>query len=268
MPFPHLFLFTFMGLMPSQEVAFQFKEGQVITYQVDQQSVATDAMGENASTVKNRTRVTKEWRVAQVGPEKVATVEMRLRRLIIETTRPNGEVLRFDSEMPEGPLKESLAPLVGPVVAKLKIDIAGRVLEVLESRFGSPSRFDAEPPFIIIANGRQPMTGLAWNRAYTAVLSPPAGAGEKIDLVQKYEIKALDKGLATLEIKTVPARPFASPADEIPLIQIMPGGMVVFDLARGLVKSAELEIDRKIMDASGPGSLYRFQGTFRETLLD
>lgn len=262
------FLLTIILCSGGQELNNQFMSGQSIIYRVDQESVATDTMGENTSSVKNRTRVTKEWKVIEIDSNKVATMEMRLLNLAIETTRPNGEVLTFDSERPAGPLKESLSPLVGPIVAKLKIDSLGRVLQVINSKYGKASRFETEPPFLLVLHGQKVIPGQTWNRSYSTFLEPPSGTGEKVELIQKYLTKSIENDLVVIELETVPAKSFSSPSEEAPLLQMMPKGTLLFDLKRGLVRLANLSIDREIKDISGPGSNYRFQSTYRETLVD
>jgi hypothetical protein len=255
-------------LLSGQNLAFRFQAGQAITYRIEQETTATDTMGDNSSSVKNRTRVLKRWTVVEVSPAGVATLEMRLLELVLETTRPNGEVLKFNSGTPDGPLKDSLAPLIGPVVARLKVDSLGRVLEVIESKFGKASRYETEPPFVAILHGQGPVPEQSWQRTYQHTLEPPAGTGEKVDLVQKYVTKEAQEGIVRLEMETTTAKPAATPADEAPLLQLLPKGTVVINTKTGLLQSAALTIDREVKNATGQGSTYRFQSSYKETLVE
>jgi len=255
-------------LISGQNLAFRFQAGQAITYRIDQETTATDTMGDNSSSVKNRTQVLKRWNVVEVSPTGIATLEMRLLELVLETTRPNGEVLKFNSATPDGPLKESLAPLVGPVVARMKVDSLGRVLEVIESKFGKASRYETEPPFVAILHGQGAVPEQTWQRTYQHTLEPPAGTGEKVDLIQKYITKAARDGIVSLELETTPAKPAATPADEAPLLQILPKGTVVINTKTGLLQSAVLTIDREVKNATGQGSTYRFQSSYKESLVE
>ena len=252
----------------SQELAFNFKKGQTIRYQVHQETSAFDSMGEFSSSVKNKTRVTKEWKIIETDINNVTTIEMRVIALLIETTMPNGELLKFNSELPDGPLKDSLLPIVGTVVAKLKVDSLGRVLEVIQCKFGKPSRFETEPPFAAVLHGQKIIPGQTWQRKYFATLEPPIGTGEKIGLVQNYIAKSVNKQIVTLNLETVSEKPFKNSVEEASILQMMPKGTLIFDKQKGLLKSADLSIDTEIKDVSGPGSSYRFQSIYRESLLD
>lgn len=260
--------FVASSLLSGQNLAFRFQAGQTMTYRIDQETTATDTMGDNSSSVKNRTRVLKRWNVVEVDPNGVATLEMRLLELVLETTRPNGEVLKFNSAAPDGPLKDSLAPLVGPVVARLKVDTLGRVLEVIESKFGKASRYETEPPFVAMLHGQGVVAGQTWQRSYQHTLEPPAGTGEKVDLVQKYVTKEAQDGIVRVEIDSIAAKAPATPADEAPLLQILPKGTIVINTKTGLLQSAELTIDREVKNATGQGSTYRFQSSYKETLVE
>ena len=251
-----------------QDLSNRFKTGQIIIYHVDQESLATDIMGENSSSVKNRTRVTKEWKVVDLDGNNIATIEMRLLALVVETTRPNGEILKFDSNKPEGPLKDSLAPLVGSTVAKLNVDRLGRVLEVTDSKFGKPTRYETEPPFVAVLHGQKVVPGQTWNRNYFAVLEPPAGTGEKIELIQNYITRSLEKDKVILDLETSSLKPFKNPVEEASILQLMPKGTINFDLQRGLMTSAHLTIDKVINEIAGSGSSYQFKSTYKEILVD
>lgn len=251
-----------------QKLVFHFKKGQIIKYQVDQETLAVDLMGEVSSSVKNKTRVIKEWKIIETGGTSTTTIEMKVLSLLIETVKPNGELLKFNSEQPEGPLKETLLPIVGPVVAKLKVDNLGRVIEVVQCKFGKASRFDTEPPFGAVLLGQKSFPGQTWQRKYSAIVEPPIGIGEKIELIQNYMTKSVDNRFVTFYFETISEKPFKNSIEEASILQMMPKGILTFDKHIGLIRSADLTIDREIKDVSGPGSIYRFRSSYRESLLD
>lgn len=251
-----------------QNLSLQFKTGQTNVFRVEQESIVTDTLGNSTSVVKNRTSVTKEWKVVEVENGLIATMEMRVIQLDVETTRPNGEILKYNSASPDGPLKESLSPLVGPVVAKIKVDSLGRVIQVIDAKFGNASRFDAEPPFGAILHSQIPLKGQQWIRDYQLILEPPAGTGEKIAMRQEYKVKEIDGALVTISVQTTPAKPFTNGLEESALAQMLPSGVVVFDLDKKITVRTEMTIDREINNTAGPGSKCHFKGSYRETLID
>lgn len=265
---PACFALFLLMEFPNQNLSLQFKTGQTNVFLIEQESVITDTLGANTSVVKNRTSVKKEWKVIEVDNGQVATMEMRVLQLNVETTRPNGEIFKYSSASPEGPLKESLSPLVGPVVAKIKVDSLGRVIQVIEAKFGNASRFEAEPPFGAILHSQIPSKGQQWTRDYQLILEPPAGTGEKIAMHQKYVINDIAGSLVSISVQTNSAKPFANGLEESALAQMMPSGVVVFDLHKKVTVRTEMTIDREIANTAGPGSKCHFKASYRETLQD
>jgi hypothetical protein len=51
-------------------------------------------------------------------------------------------------------------------------------------------------------------------------------------------------------------------------LQLLPKGTVVINTKTGLLQSAALTIDREVKNATGQGSTYRFQSSYKETLVE
>src|SRR5207244_10606782 len=112
---------------------------------------------------------------------------------------PSGEVLLFDSNYTDKStpqLRQQMSRYLGQTLAVLRVDSQGKVLEVKESKFGPPTRFESEPPFVGVLPLEGPTTGQTWERAYQITLAPPLGTGEKFPAVQKYTCRNLDAGVA------------------------------------------------------------------------
>jgi hypothetical protein len=52
--------------------------------------------------------------------------------------------------------------------------------------------------------------------------------------------------------------------DQVPLMQLQPQGEIVFDLKKGLMRSARLTIEKELKGHQGEGSSYRFQSAYTE----
>ena len=77
-----------------------------------------------------------------------------------------------------------------------------------------------------------------------------------------------DAGLATMTVATTLTNLPEAPADQVPLLQMMPEGEVVFDTANGMMRSARLRIDKELTGHQGEGSSYRFQSTYTEEFVN
>lgn len=251
---------------------FRWQPGQVLTYKVEQSNSAAEVVSGIRTESRTTLQLTKRWQVASVDAAGVATVQLTLLALRHEVVTPSGETLLFDSTAPEKSnpqLREQLSSYVGAVLAVLRVDAAGKVVEVKESKSGSASKYEAEPPFTITLSGNgEVKAGYAWERAYSVTLEPPQGAGEKYPAVQQYACKAVAGNAATLTFATTLKSLPEALADQVPLLRYQPTGEVVFDPVAGVVRSIRAQIDKEIKGHEGEGSSYRFQSSYVEQLVD
>jgi hypothetical protein len=249
---------------------FQWQKDQVLTYRVEQITSASELVDNTKVETKAKLNVTKRWQVKEVDAAGIAILQMSLTAMRLETTRPDGQALLFDSTNPDKStpeMKTELERLVGPPLAVLRLDDRGKLVEVKESKFGPATQFERELPFLLMLPEGAIKEGQAWERGYTIKLAPPAGAGEKYDAVQKYACKTATADLTTItmtsEVKDLPPNPL----DQVPLIQGLPQGEIIFDVKKGLLRSARLTIDKELKGHQGEGSSYRFQSVFTEELV-
>jgi hypothetical protein len=247
---------------------FRWQKGQVLTYKAEHKTNVEEVAEGSKIVSWSKLTVVKRWLVVDVDDKGSATLHLSLAAMRNEQTRPNGEVLLFDSADPNKgtpELKEQMSKFIGQTLAVLRIDIQGRILEVKQ---GSASRYEAEPPFVVVFPAVPAKEGLSWLRPFNVTLDPPYGTGEKFPAVQKYQCTKIAGGKAMLvvanQFKSMPE----SVKDHVPLIQKLTEGQVTFDLQAGRLLDAQLNIDRTLMNHQGAGSTYRFQSWFTEQLID
>src|SRR4051794_6832688 len=201
------FLAIFVGLVvapfaSAQAPAWRFhwQPGQVLTYKVEQVTTASDTIADTKAETTTKVNNVKRWQVLAVDAAGVATLQLSLAALRIETTTPNGEVLLFDSadlEKSKPQMREQLSRFIGQPLVTLRVDGRGTVAEVKESKFGPASRYESEPLFVVILREAGAVAGPAWERAYQTPLDPPQGTGKKFEAAQKYLCKTVEGGTAT-----------------------------------------------------------------------
>jgi hypothetical protein len=245
-------------------VPLRWAPKQVLLYKVEHTTLAVDSMGETKTEIRSLLRLTRRWEVLAVDAAGVATLQMSLTALMQERTIPGGEVVRYDSANPDKSdpqLKEFLGKFLNVPLAKLRVDGYGRVVEVQSSKFGPPSNFENELPFVGILPAGVRM-GQTWERAYQITLVPPLGTGEKVDSVQRYACKAITGDLAAVSLSSELKATLKAPADAIPLWQMLPEGEVVWDLKNGRLHAATLKIDKELKGYPSEGSSTRFQSVY------
>ena len=243
---------------------FHWQPGLVLSYRVEQTTAAAEVIDGKKTETASKLASTKRWQVLAVDPAGVATLQLSLTALRIETTTPSGEVLLFDSANAQGnnpQMREQLSKYVGPPLAVLRVDGLGRVIEVKESKFGPASRFESELPFVVTLPDSPRQT---WERTYKVTLEPPQGTGEKFDAVQTYAAHAAAGKALTIGLNTVLKGAPEAPADQIPLFQMQPQGEIIFDVANGRLERAQLKVEKELKGHQGEGSSYRFQSTYVE----
>jgi hypothetical protein len=243
-----------------------WQAGQVLTYRVEQTTFSSDAGGDGKVESRTKLNEIKRWQVVAVDTAGVATLQLSLAALRLETVTPGGDTLLYDSAEPDKStpeLRTQLGGFVGKALALLRVDGQGRVVEVKESKFGPASRYDSELPFVGVLPADGPKAGQEWQREYKITMEPPAGAGDKYDAVQKYVCKNVADGAAVVAVTTALKTP-PSPAEQAALLQLEPEGEIVYDLKAGRLRSASLKIDREVKNHQGEGTSYHVQGTYLE----
>ena len=247
---------------------FRWQKGQTLDYRVEHSTSVAETANGNRVETSSRLNLVKRWQVIDVDARNVATLQLTLMSLRHEQTRPNGGVLLFNSMDPSGSdpeLREQMGPLIGKILASVRIDGSGQVVQVIQ---GTASGYEAEPPFLAVLPGQALNSAQAWQRNYQIVLDPPVGTGEKYAARQTYKVASFDKGRALLRLTTEMLAQPDSVADRIPLLQKQPQGQIVFDVPSGRLISANLTIDKTLENHQGAGSNYRFQSRYSEELVN
>ena len=246
---------------------FRWQQGQILTYRVEHLTSASDVTRENKNDTKTRLNLTKRWQVLDVDAGGIATVQLSLLALRLETTTPSGGTLLYDSSNPDKTdpqMKKELDRFVGQPLAVLRVDAHGRVVEVKESKHGPASRFDAELPFAVVLADEGPKVDQTWERAYKMTLEPPQGTGDAYDAIQKYTCTSVTGTTATIALSTAFKKLPESPLDRVPLLQMQPEGEVIFDIQAGRLQRAHFKIEKELTGHQGEGSSYRFQSEYTE----
>jgi hypothetical protein len=232
---------------------------------VQQSSTTTEKVEDTEIQTKTQLTLTKRWQVLAVNEKGIATLQMSLDALSMETVSSDGETLRFDSAQPDRStpqLREQMGQYVGKPLATLEVGPLGQVIQVKESNFGSASRYENELPFVVVLPAGPIEAGQAYTRDYQL------NNGEKLAARQRYTCTRLSASELTLGVATELPNPPEAPADLIPWLQFLPEGEVVFDLQAGRLKRASLTTRKEVKNHQGEGSSYSLQGSYVEEVID
>src|SRR5580704_3706737 len=76
---------------------FRWQQGQTLYYRAQHTTDVAEVVGGNKVETKSKVNLVRGWKVVAVDADGTATLEMSISALRNEQTRPNGEVLLFDS---------------------------------------------------------------------------------------------------------------------------------------------------------------------------
>jgi hypothetical protein len=243
---------------------FRWQKGAVLSFKVKSVTAVTEVVSGGKQQFGSRLDLTKRYRVVDVDNNGTATLEYSVTAMRNEQTRPNGEVLLYDSadlaKSTPG-LREQLGKFVGTTLAVVRVDPTGAVVEVKQ---GPAGRYGAEPLFTLVLPTVPVQAGKEWVRPFDLTLDPPLGTGEKYAAKQECRCTKLEGGKATFALAmTFKALP-ESIQERMPLLQKQTQGVVLFDIAAGRVAEVRLTVDRTLENHQGAGSSYHFESSYSE----
>ena len=262
-------LLLIAGLAFAEPPRFRFIKGETLAYHLVQTTNVTESVPDEKTnkpvetTVATKADLVRRWKVVDVDPAGIATVEMSIASMRWERKAGNEEDV-FDSSKPDDLNKSEMAKHVGPVLAVLRVDPSGKVIEVKESKVGPATRFTTELPFKFVLPDTEPKVGESWDRAYTIQLDPPLGTGEKYAAIQKYTCQEPKGAFLTVGLTTQLKAPPAQAADQIPLLPLTQEGVLFFHAASGRYYGARCKVERELRNHQGEGSTYKFISTYVE----
>jgi hypothetical protein len=251
---------------------FRFHKGETLAYHLVQTTRITETVPDDKTNkpvaVEALTKVDliRHWKVTDVDMTGTATLEMSIASMRWERKAGKDQDV-FDSTKPDDLNKSEMAKHVGPVLAILRIDSLGRLVEVKESKVGPAARFATDLPFKLVLPEIDPKPGLGWDRTYTIRLDPPLGTGEKYAATQRYTCQEPRSGFLTVALTTAIKDAPAQAGDQIPLLPLAPEGTLYFHAPSGRYYGARLKIERELKNHQGEGSAYRFDSTYVEDLV-
>jgi hypothetical protein len=265
-------LFLLGAVAAAEPPRFRFTKGETLSYHLVQttniaESVPDEKTNKPVETaVATKVDLVRRWKTVEVDDQGIATLEMSIASMRWERKAGTEEDV-FDSANPDDLNKKEMAKHIGPVLAVLRVDPHGKVVEVKESKVGPATRFTTELPFKLVLPDAEPKVGGTWNREYTIQLDPPLGTGEKYPAVQSYTDQEPKGGFLTVGLTTRVKDPPAQAADQIPLLPLTQEGVLYFHAATGRYYGARCKVERELKNHQGEGSSYKFASSYVEDLV-
>jgi hypothetical protein len=255
--------------VPAQNAGLRFKwqANQTLTYKVLQQTTVREtSLDDKGKPVTTETgtnlALVKKWLVKEVDAGGVATLQMSITEVKNKMRQPDGTDIVVDSTNPED--AKRMAEFLNVPVVTVRVDAAGRIVEVKESKAGSTNRLNAELPFRMILPGTVPVVGDSWDRTFTVKVDPPEGTGESYEFGQKYTCVVVKDGLTVSRVETTLKAPPKTLSERVPLVPMLWTGEVYFNNEAGRFHAARLKVKAELPEYQGQGTRFEYESSYAE----
>jgi hypothetical protein len=166
-----------------------------------------------------------------------------------------------DKEVPPG--YETAAQSVGVPLTVTTMDDRGKVLKRVEKHSQPTSLMQ-----LAIALPEGPVAiGDSWTTPLDIDVVQKDGATKKIKTRQKYTLEKVANDVATIKVDAQILTPIHDPTIEAQLIQRLSEGQLRFDIAAGRILEQQLDLNRHVINFSGPSSSMHYLTRFTEKSL-
>jgi hypothetical protein len=248
---------------PTYRLAYQQKAGDnVRTRVVHLATVETKIKGVAQST-KSRTVSTRLWKIRDVDAAGNITFDHSVERVEMWNSVEGRQEVHFDSADGTAPPAEfaTVAKTVGKVLATIKIDPHGRILE----RNNAQAQFNPGIGEVTIPFPNIPVkAGNTWSIPDELKLPSDDGTVKKIQTRQQYKLEKVEAGVATISLQTQVLTPLNDPKVQSQLVQRLQRGTIKFDVDAGRLIHKQLDIDEEVFGFSGNDSHMQYLARFTE----
>jgi hypothetical protein len=207
------------------------------------------------------------WKVSEVSPEgEIAFIHLVERILLRNRIGSRAEV-QYDSETDVEPPAgfEQAAGSVGVPLTEFRIDAFGRIKKRVDQQAHVGQTEDM--PIAVPLPGKPVAIGHAWVDPHDVTVILDGGATRVIKTRQRYELKGVSNGVATIAVDYQILTPVNEPKIEAQLVQRLSSGTIRFDIATGRVIGQQRDVDKRVLGINGAASSMNYQMRFTEELL-
>ncbi len=253
-------------ILPGFRLAYQLKAGETLRTKVVHLAKVDTKIKGTAQSTTSRTISTRAWRVRDVDAAGNITFENVIEKLEMWNSVEGREESHYNSDTDKSPPAEFavVAASVGKVLATIKIDPYGRILERKDNQHQyNPGIGDLTVPFP--PADKQPIKpGVTWSIPDELRIPVEGGTQKKIQTQQQYKLEKVEAGVATISVATQVLTPVNDPKIQSQIIQRLQKGTIKFDVDAGRLLHKQFDIDEQVFGFSGPESHMQYLARFTE----
>ena len=247
------------------ELRYKFSPGETLRWEVVHRATVQTTIQGSSQTAETRSKSVKRWVIDEVADDGAITFTHSVESIDMwQKTQGRSEVRynsETDKEVPPG--YETAAQSVGVPLTVTTMDDRGKVLKRVEKHSQPTSLMQ-----LAIALPEGPVAiGDSWTTPLDIDVVQKDGATKKIKTRQKYTLEKVANDLATIKVDAQLLTPINDPTIEAQLIQRLSEGQLRFDIAAGRILEQQLDLNRHVINFSGPSSSMHYLTRFTEKSL-
>jgi len=247
---------------------YQFRTGETLRWKVSRQT-KTDANIDGESQVtETSSQSVKCWRVIDVKPDGTATFEHSVESVDMCNLLPGQEEVRYNSRTDKTvpPAFQNVAQSVGVSLSIFTLDSRGTILK-RERKQATMAMQNRQGQVTLPLPKEAIAVGHTWSQPQDIEVPLRTGGIKRVKSRQKFTLRRVKTGVATIEIVTQILTPIHDPAIEAQLVQREMKGTIRFDIDAGRILSQKMDLDKHVVGFHTGASSVRYVTRFSEELL-
>lgn len=259
---------TFAGAEDGKHLLrYQFAKGETLRSRVVHQAQVRTTVEGSSQTASTVSKSTKVWFVSEIDDEGQITFVHSVEHVDMKNEITGREGIAYDSRSDEQPPQgfEHVAKRIGVPLTRIKMTDTGKILdreELAPDDASQPSQIVMPLPEEAIAVGE------TWAHPQNFVLRLEDGTTKPIKSRQRFELKKVAHGVATIHVATQILTPVTSAEVRSMLVQRESEGTIRFDIDAGRLLGQKIDLDRHVVGHPNPKSSMHYRTRFTEELID
>jgi hypothetical protein len=246
---------------------YKFHPGETLRWNVVYRNRVTSAVSQTTKTAETTTTSVKAWRVKDVKADGTATFEHLVESLDMRHHLSGCDEMHYNSQTDKQPPQgfTDVAGAVGQTLSVVTIDPCGKIIKRERKPVKGSSQTDGE---LAIPLPSEPVpVGYTWSEPREVPVNGNNGGTLRVKTVQKFTLRSVKTGVATIDVVTQILTPIHDPAIESQLIASAAGGSVRLDIDAGRILGQQMDLDKHVVGFRGEASSVHYQTRFTEELL-
>lgn len=245
---------------------YQLKAKEALAYRVEHVATVDTTIQGNRQTSKSRSVSNKIWKVRKVDAKGNIQFAHEIASVDMWSQINDNQPVRYDSRSDEKPpiAYENVADTVGKPLSVVTINPAGQVID----RKDDLPQINLGVGGLVVPLPAEPVQiGATWSVPSTVRVRLKDGRPKVIKTRQRYELKSVDAGVATIAVKTQVLTPANDAHTRSQLVQRLTAGEIKFDVDAGRIISKQMNWNETVIGFNGPKSNMKYLAQFTEKLV-